>query len=109
MDHIVATRDPGAPRPSTLLGEIVFDCASLGPRALEMAVAVFGADRVMFGTDFPIFTSSVSAEALASARLTPEERALVASGTACRVLSREPSLQPAEAQRQRKTDGKIHG
>eukprot|EP01037_Dinobryon_pediforme_P004293 gene4293-4343_t len=33
MDHIVATRDPNAPRPSTMLGDIVFDCASLGPRA----------------------------------------------------------------------------
>ena len=101
MDHIVATRDPGAPRPSTLLGEIVFDCASLGPRALELAVAVFGADRVMFGTDYPIFTSNVSADALASARLTPAERELVASGTARAVLSRQPRLQPAEHQRQR--------
>ena len=57
MDHIVATRDPAAPRPSALLGSIVFDCASLGPRALEMAVKVFGAERVMFGTDYPIFAT----------------------------------------------------
>ncbi|MBN8892069.1 MAG: hypothetical protein BGP12_16955 [Rhodospirillales bacterium 70-18] len=88
MDHIVATRDPAAPRPSAMLGEIVFDCASLGPRALEMAVAVFGAERVMFGTDYPIFTSDVSAQALATARLTDAQRALVGSGTALATLAR---------------------
>jgi predicted TIM-barrel fold metal-dependent hydrolase len=82
MDHIVATRDPSAPRPSSLLGGIVFDCASLGPRALELAVAVFGAGQVMFGTDYPIFSSDVSARALATARLTDAERAQVASDTA---------------------------
>ena len=88
MDHIVATRDPAAPRPSAMLGEIVFDCASLGPRALEMAVAVLGAERVMFGTDYPIFTSDVSATALRIAGITEAERTMVASGTALSVLAR---------------------
>ena len=88
MDHIVMTRDPGAPKPSELLGDIVFDCASLGPRALEMAVGVFGAARVMFGTDYPIFTSDVSARALAAARIGEDARAMVASGTALAVLGR---------------------
>ena len=92
MDHIVATRDPAAPRPSTMLGDIVFDCASLGPRALEMAVAVFGAERVMFGTDFPIFSSNVSTGALRDARLTAAERAMVASGTACATIARHAAL-----------------
>ena len=86
MDHIVATRDPSAPCPSELLGDIVFDCASLGPRALEMAVTVFGANRVMFGTDYPIFTSDVSIRALADARLSDAERAMVASGTATAIF-----------------------
>lgn len=89
MDHIVATRDPAAPLPSTMLGEIVFDCASLGPRALEMAVAVLGAERVMFGTDYPIFDSKVSATALRTARISAAERAMVASGTALAVLARQ--------------------
>jgi predicted TIM-barrel fold metal-dependent hydrolase len=88
MDHIVATRAPGERRPSTMLGDIVFDCASLGPRALEMAVDVFGADRVMFGTDYPIFTSSVSATALQTARLSEADRAGVASGTANAIFAR---------------------
>ena len=89
MDHVVATRDPSAPRPSALLGDIVFDCASLGPRALEMAVTVFGANRVMFGTDYPIFTSDVSARALAEARIGDAARAMVASGTALVIFARQ--------------------
>lgn len=86
MDHIVQTRAPDAPLPSTLLGGLVFDCASLGPRSIEMAVAVLGAQRVMFGTDYPIFDSRVSSEALRSARISEADRDAVARGTAERVL-----------------------
>ncbi len=86
MDHIVATREPAAPRPLTLVGGTVFDSASLGPRSLEMAVAVLGAERIMLGTDYPIFDSRVATDALAAARITDAERAAVASGTAMRVL-----------------------
>jgi aminocarboxymuconate-semialdehyde decarboxylase len=92
MDHIAATRDASAPLPSSLLGQVVYDCASLGPRALEMAVAVFGAERVMFGTDYPIFTSTVSSGALRDARITEAERAQVASGTALSVFARNAGL-----------------
>jgi len=88
MDHIVMTRDPAAPRPSEMLGEIVFDCASLGPRALEMAVTVLGAERVMFGTDYPIFTSDVCSRALREARISEAERAMVASGTVLATLAK---------------------
>ena len=86
MDHIVATRDPSAPLPSALLGGIVFDCASLGPRALELAVKVYGAERVMFGTDYPIFATDVSRNALREAGIGEATRAMVASGTARAVL-----------------------
>ncbi len=95
MDHIVATRDPGAPMPSAMLGDIVFDCASLGPRALELAVMVFGADRVMFGTDYPIFTSDICSTALRTARLSEADRAMVASGTAVATLARNADRRAA--------------
>jgi predicted TIM-barrel fold metal-dependent hydrolase len=85
MDHIVATRDPAAPLPSTLLGDLLFDTASLGPRSIEIAVAVLGAGRLMFGTDFPIFDSLISSEALMSARISEGDRAAIASGTAQRL------------------------
>jgi aminocarboxymuconate-semialdehyde decarboxylase len=90
MDHVVATRDPDAPRPSALVGGLVFDTASLGPRSLEMAVAVLGAERIMLGTDYPIFDSAVATDALVEARLSETARASVASGTAMRVLGLTP-------------------
>lgn len=86
MDHIVATRDPGAPFPSSLIGNLVFDTASLGPRSLEMAVAVLGAERIMLGTDYPIFDSDMAAEALAAAHIPEATRAAVAFGNAARVF-----------------------
>ncbi len=86
MDHIVQTRDAGAPLPSTMLGGLVFDMASLGPRALEIGVKVLGAERVMFGTDYPIFDSRVSAAALAAAEISGDVRAAVGWGNAARVL-----------------------
>jgi predicted TIM-barrel fold metal-dependent hydrolase len=88
MDHIVATRDPGAPRPSAMLDGIVVDSASLGPRALELAVKVFGPGRVMLGTDYPIFVSDLSMAALADADIGDDERARVGSGTALALLAR---------------------
>ncbi len=68
----------------------MFDTASLGPRSLEMAVAVLGAERIMLGTDYPIFDSRVATDALAAAHLTDAARNAVASGTARRVLGIAP-------------------
>jgi predicted TIM-barrel fold metal-dependent hydrolase len=84
MDHIVATRDPAAPRPSTMLDGIFVDNASLGPRALALAIDVFGADRVMLGTDYPIFSTNVATDALAG---TPSREA-IAAGNAAALLAR---------------------
>jgi predicted TIM-barrel fold metal-dependent hydrolase len=95
MDHIVATRDPAAPLPSTMFGDVVVDCASLGPRALECAVAVFGAERVMFGTDYPIFASDISAKALREAGIGEAARVMVASETALAVLARNAARRAA--------------
>ncbi|HEY0421104.1 MAG TPA: amidohydrolase family protein, partial [Acetobacteraceae bacterium] len=64
MDPLVATRDPAAPRPSAMLDGIWVDNASLGPKALALGLAVFGADRVMLGTDYPIFATEIATAAL---------------------------------------------
>jgi predicted TIM-barrel fold metal-dependent hydrolase len=88
MDHVSAIRDPGAPLPSTLLGGLLFDTASLGPRAIEMAVAILGAERIMLGTDYPIFATHTATEALAGARIDGAARAAIASGNAAALLGR---------------------
>lgn len=86
MDHIVLTREPAAPRPSSMFGRLCFDMASLGPRALEIGLKVLGTERVMFGTDYPIFDSGVSAAALAQAEIGDDARQAVGSGNAARIL-----------------------
>ena len=88
MDHISAIRAPQAPLPSTLIGGLFFDTASLGPRAIEMAVAILGAGRIMLGTDYPIFATSTATEALLAARIDEDARAAIATGTARALLAR---------------------
>ncbi len=87
MDHISAIRDPAAALPSTLLGGLLFDTASLGPRSIEMAVAILGAERIMLGTDYPIFATSTATEAMAAAGIGDAARASIASGTAAALLA----------------------
>ena len=40
------------------------DTASFGPRAVELALKAFGADRVVFGTDCPIFSTERMLQAM---------------------------------------------
>jgi aminocarboxymuconate-semialdehyde decarboxylase len=88
MESIALHRSPDGPFPTGKLRRIWYDCASLGPRALEAAVKVYGADRIMLGSDYPIFNSDPYATAVAPAALSDEERDQVASGTARRLLER---------------------
>ena len=67
---------------------MVYDCASLGPRALELAVRVFGADRVMLGTDYPIFTPDQVRDTVEAADLSAADKTMVLRGTAERALDR---------------------
>ena len=55
IDAIAATRELPALVTVEKLRRMVYDTASLGPRAIELAVKVIGADRMMLGTDYPIF------------------------------------------------------
>jgi len=41
----------------------------MGPAAIEAAVACFGAGRVLFGTDCPIFRTDWTLDAVRAARL----------------------------------------
>ncbi len=79
MDHATRIRSPGETPPSERLGGIYVDCASLGPRAIEAAVAVYGADRVMLGTDCPIFRTDWTLEAVRAANIGDEARKKILS------------------------------
>ncbi len=64
------------------------DCASLGRRAIEQAVAVYGADRVVLGTDCPIFDTDRTLAGIRDASLSEAERELVLTRNAAALLER---------------------
>lgn len=77
------------PRPSERLAQLYLDTASYHPAALAAAVAAVGADHVVVGTDHPPAgdTPQPTLDLVAAMELTSEERELVGSGTARRLLS----------------------
>lgn len=88
IEAVALSRPPHAPFPRERLRRMHYDCASLGPRALELAVRVIGADRIMLGTDYPIFAPSRPLQTIEAAELTEGDRALVRAGAARRLLER---------------------
>ncbi|CAN1495923.1 COG2159 Predicted metal-dependent hydrolase of the TIM-barrel fold [Rhabdaerophilaceae bacterium] len=86
LEAVALSRPPHRPFPRTSLRGMVYDCASLGPRALELAVSVYGADRIMMGTDYPIFAPDQVHDTIESAQISDDSKALVLHGTAQRVL-----------------------
>jgi predicted TIM-barrel fold metal-dependent hydrolase len=88
MDHMLALRDPARPMPSSRARAVWVDSASLGTQALEQAVAVFGADRVMLGTDCPIFDTARTLSGVQQSRLSAGDQAMVLHGNAAGLLAR---------------------
>ena len=88
LDAIAASRGMTAVATVEALRGLVYDCASLGPRALALAVEVLGADRIMAGSDYPIFPAAPVGQTIMQAKIGARDRELVASGTARAVLSR---------------------
>ena len=71
---VIKLRTDSEPLPSSRLRRVHVDCSSLGPRSIEMAVAMYGADRIVFGTDCPIFRTDWSLEAVHSANISQGDR-----------------------------------
>lgn len=88
MDEVSRVEMNGEPLPSARLRRCYVDTASFGPRTIELAVTCFGADRVVLGTDCPIFDSERMLRSVAEARLDANVRALLLSGNAQRLLGR---------------------
>ncbi len=88
MDHMLSLRDPTRTLPSTQARAVWVDCASLGAKALEQAVSVFGSDRVVLGTDCPIFDTARTLAGIQQSRLSAADQALVLHGNAAALLAR---------------------
>jgi predicted TIM-barrel fold metal-dependent hydrolase len=88
MDAVHRDVAPDEVPPSKRLRRCYVDTASFGPRAIEMAVVCFGADRVLLGTDYPIFDAAAVVKAVADAKLDSASRDLLLSQNANRLLAR---------------------
>lgn len=82
IESIARHRNPDDPFPTERLRRLWYDCASLGPRALEAAVKLYGADRIMLGSDYPIFKDDPFAHAVVPADITDDEKTQVTWKTA---------------------------
>lgn len=87
MDNTALTRTPEAPLPSAKASRIHVDCSSLGPRSLELAAAIFGVDRIVFGTDCPIFSTEQSLNAVATADISEADRQRILTTNAEKLLA----------------------
>lgn len=95
IESIARHRNPDDPFPTDRLRRLYYDCASLGPRALEAAVKLFGADRIMLGSDYPIFKDDPYAHALAPADLTDTDKEQIAWKTARALFDHLDALRAA--------------
>lgn len=88
MDQVSDKIAPGEPPLSKQAHNIYFDCASLGSRAVEMAVAVYGVDNIFFGSDIPTFSIEWSQAAIRDARISDSDRQKILQGNASKLLNK---------------------
>ena len=88
MDHMLQLRDPARALPSSRARGVWVDCSSLGTQALQQAVAVFGADRVVLGTDCPIFDGARTIAGIHNSNLSDHDKALILHDNAAALLAR---------------------
>ncbi len=91
MDHVYLFRGTGDSLPSSRFSRTLVDCNSLGAQAIELGVALYGADRIMFGTDGSDFGAEWSMRAIEEARISEAEKQAILSGTASTLLARYAS------------------
>lgn len=88
----VVGRSRSAPPPSASMRRCYVDTASFGARAIEMAAACFGAERLLFGSDCPIFAAGSTRTALLASRLDEQSKGRILAGNARDLFRRERSV-----------------
>jgi predicted TIM-barrel fold metal-dependent hydrolase len=94
MDHRTLVDQPADTElPSKRLrsARMLVDCNSFGARGIEMAVAVFGAEKIVCGSDGTGFGMNWTNGALDEARISEEEKDLIREGNARRALAHSSS------------------
>ena len=77
--------------------KVYVDCNSFGPRSIEAAVSLYGAERIVCGTDGTEFGVVWTQKALAEAQIGEAARRKILEDNAAALLSRRAAV----AQRQK--------
>ncbi len=80
--------------PSEIIHDLYFDTCTMHPPALRCAVDTLGADRLIFGSDYPHVPGGIDrfVAILNSIGLSEEERSMIGSTTAATVLGLEDTV-----------------
>jgi len=97
LDHRSLIAFPDAELPSERIrrSRVVVDCNSLGARSIELGVDLYGAERIVFGTDGTDFGSEWSLKAIAEARIDESQRQAILHDNAAALLSRKSGIRAA--------------
>src|SRR5947209_6759119 len=90
MDHRCLLDTPTEELPSSRVRKtkVYVDCNSFGRRAIEAAVSLYGAERIVCGTDGTEFGCDWTKKALADAQIGEEAREQILHGNAAAMLAR---------------------
>ncbi len=90
MDHRSLLDTPNEELPSSRFrkAKVYVDCNSFGPRAIEAAVELYGAERIVCGTDGSAFGVDWTRKALADARIDAEAREQILRRNGAALLAR---------------------
>ena len=99
MDHRCLLDTPEEELPSSRFRNagVYVDCNSFGPRAIEAAVNLYGAERIVCGTDGTEFGCDWTRKALAEAQIGEEAREQILHRNAAAMLARVRTAQPESA------------
>ena len=99
MDHRCLLDTPSEELPSERFrkAKVYVDCNSFGARAIEAAVRLYGAERIVCGTDGTEFGCDWTRKALDEAEIGDEARQQILHGNAAAMLARASAAQPRMA------------
>jgi predicted TIM-barrel fold metal-dependent hydrolase len=99
MDHRCLLDTPKEELPSSRFrkAKVYVDCNSFGPRSIETAVRLYGAERIVCGTDGTEFGCDWTRKALAEADIGEQAREQILHGNAAAMLARAKAAQGARA------------
>ena len=94
MDHRCLLDTPEEELPSARFrrSRVLVDSNSFGPRSIEAAVALYGADRIVCGTDGTAFGVDWTRKALTEARISEDERAAILRRNAAAMIARAGNM-----------------